>query len=222
MLAKIHMIKLFFNRALKHVDGIQPLPRLNGECVVKAFKEMREEYEDDGLFDEMIEFFLPLTVTEDELRWDASALDQSRKQKEMLETQHRNQFDKLKDEVKELNKNLEEWKKELSDLQKQRKRISTEYQENKGRMRNDFRAKSQLDKQWLKDDMILHEKIETMKKKIYENEDILKTKEALKKEHENILETLVDDLKRQTTYIDAKLVKPHRGFIMYGPPGKLC
>jgi hypothetical protein len=46
-----------------------------------------------------------------------------------------------------------------------------------------------------------------------------KANETLIKEKRNLLNTIIDDLNNQQTHIDDKLVKPHRGFIMYGPPG---
>ncbi|CAF3321688.1 unnamed protein product [Rotaria sp. Silwood2] len=49
-------------------DILRPPPKLNAECVRLSFDEMRREgFADDGLFDQMKLFFLPLTMVEEDL-----------------------------------------------------------------------------------------------------------------------------------------------------------
>ncbi|CAF4946847.1 unnamed protein product [Rotaria sp. Silwood1] len=48
--------------------GVRPPAKLNAECVQLSFDEMRREgFADDGLFDQMKLFFLPLTMVEEDL-----------------------------------------------------------------------------------------------------------------------------------------------------------
>ena len=72
LLANLHLIKLFVYYTLRYEQVIQrsgALSKLEAACIETSFAEMRAEgYADDGLFSTMGEFFLPLTISERELK----------------------------------------------------------------------------------------------------------------------------------------------------------
>ncbi|CAF2859194.1 unnamed protein product [Rotaria sp. Silwood2] len=71
LLACIHQIKLYFHHILTDEFASAGIPRpakLDARCVHLSFDEMRREgFADDGLFDQMKIFFLPLTMIDDDL-----------------------------------------------------------------------------------------------------------------------------------------------------------
>lgn len=72
LIADLHLIKLFIHHTLRFERALQhggALPKIAAACIDASFDEMRKEgYADDGLFSSMGEFFLPLTISEEELR----------------------------------------------------------------------------------------------------------------------------------------------------------
>ena len=72
LLANLHLIKLFIYHTLRFERALQrhgALSKLEAACIEASFAEMRDEgYADDGLFPTMGEFFLPLTISGQELR----------------------------------------------------------------------------------------------------------------------------------------------------------
>ncbi|CAF4819223.1 unnamed protein product [Rotaria sp. Silwood1] len=69
--ANLHLIKLYVWHILcdqPEVKRIGNLAKLETKCLDEAFKEMQSEgFVDDGLFSRMKEFFLPLTISQQEL-----------------------------------------------------------------------------------------------------------------------------------------------------------
>jgi hypothetical protein len=213
------MIKLFFLRQLEDQDGIETIPRLDAYCVETAFDEMRTEgYEDDGLFDEMKLFFQPLTVTESELTINSTLLTKLREAEERKKTEFEGEIDELnqlsietKDLLKKTNEDFVALK-EASDKDLQAVSENT--------TRRDLQQQIEIDRLWAeKNEEWKRNKTDYMKKK-KELENKLKYIEAQIMDKQNLLEIIKKNLATSNTKIDSRLVKPHRGFIMYGPPGK--
>ena len=70
--ADLHLIKLYFCHTLREhpaVKKIANLAKVDMKCLTIAFQEIESEiFNDDNLFEKMKEFFLPLTISEEELR----------------------------------------------------------------------------------------------------------------------------------------------------------
>jgi DNA repair exonuclease SbcCD ATPase subunit len=218
------MIKLYFNHALKNEEGITRLPKLDARCVTKAFEEMRRGYEDDGLFDEMIQFFLPLTVNDHELVLDANEIHLNTEEKRRTQSQYEKEIRDLIRDNEKIIENIENQKKIIVQIKDERQRmyerLESDLQETKTKRLNTYaKEKNEFEQQWSRKDNIQSDKIKKIKKDIGQMETNYKANETLIKEKRNLLNTIIDDLNNQETYIDDKLVKPHRGFIMYGPPG---
>lgn len=226
LFAKIHMIKLYFNHALKGEEGIVRLPKLDGRCVKKAFEEMRRTYEDDGLFDDMIDFFLPLTVTENELVLDSNEIKYNTEEKRRTQNQYEKDIKKLTQENELIMEDMEKRKRASVQIKQERHNLFEELQRLLKDLRMRFltnyaREKNELEKQWSQKDTALGDRLKEIKKDIEQMEVNYKANQTLIKENTNLLNTVIDDLNNQDTSVDDKLVKPHRGFIMYGPPGKI-
>ncbi|CAF3345714.1 unnamed protein product, partial [Rotaria sp. Silwood2] len=223
-LAKIHMIKLYFSHALKNEEGIVRLSKLDARCVTTAFEEMRRDYEDDGLFDEMIQFFLPLTVTDHELVLDANEIHLNIEDKRRTQNQYEREIQTLIRENERIVEDIERRKTILAQIKQERQRLFEELESNlkeikTTRLTSYAKEKNELEKKWSRNDTIQSDRSKEIKKKIEQMEINHKANETLIKDKRNLLNTTIDDLNNQQTHIDNKLVKPHRGFIMYGPPG---
>ena len=77
-----------------------------------------------------------------------------------------------------------------------------------------------MDKTWAKTSDELNKEITIINKDIKQKEKEIKDHVNLKMDTKNLLQIIENDLVTAKTKIDKKMVKPHRGFIMYGPPGK--
>ena len=98
LLAHIHQVKLYFHYILADefaTAGVPTPAKLDARCVRLSFDEMRQEgFADDGLFDQMKDFFLPLTMVEqdlsiDERRWRSIERAQSRQRQQLLDRKKR-------------------------------------------------------------------------------------------------------------------------------------
>lgn len=217
------MIKLYFIRQLEDQDGIPTFPRLDKYCVEEAFKEMRKEgYEDDGLFHEMELFFQPLTVTEDELAINSALLTDIRSKELQKQTELNKKIEDFKIELEGKKPELEAQSKKFEELKIQRKE-EVEVESKKPRPKN---SQEQLirDREWEEKHDAWNEIKVTYTKKIKDLDNRIKQIETSIAECETSLMEVEENLKNNKTKIDQKLVKPDRGFIMYGPPGneKLC
>jgi hypothetical protein len=202
-LANLHQIRLYFHYILEeqYAAANVPVPsKVDFRCVNLSFQEMRQDgFADDGLFDRMKKFFLPLTTTEQDLnvsdaRWatiskkriaEKNGLEIERfniiRERERVEDRYYNLDEFITDTTREINKsennNRERlaFERQISEYRRERDKLEPQ--------RNDLR--SRLDKI---DDMLAN------------------IEQALNREKQN---TGARDL-----------IKPNRGFIMYGPPGK--
>ncbi len=220
--ANLHMIKLYFIRQLENENDIEEIPKLDVYCVEKAFEEMRDEgYEDDGLFDEMKLFFQPLTVTDDELTINPNLLSR-------LNKQQQREKDKLEEEIRKLNECIEEKNNDLRKLmekmeglkEKRRKEFEESEIEINKKKNSSYQIQTKLNKLWSDKNDEWKKRIDAINKEIQHKEKELKDVENTKTDKENLLKIIEDNLIANKTKIDRKMVKPHRGCIMYGPPGK--
>jgi hypothetical protein len=213
--ASLHMIKLYFVRQVEDQMGIPTLPKLEKYCVETAFEEMRADgYEEDGLFGEMELFFQPLTITEDELAIDSalitSIIAEESKKKISLDKKISN----LEEELKNNQTKLETERVRLNQKQEQidvesKKPVPKNFQERK-KQENEWAEKHDA---WKKEKPNVIKKIKDLESEIKKTETSIA---SCKTELHDVAKSLTSD----RTKIDQKLVKHHRGFIMFGPPGK--
>ncbi|CAF4964593.1 unnamed protein product, partial [Rotaria socialis] len=226
------MIKLFFYHSLRDTVDLKPsttIAKLDPQCVELSFQEIREEgFSDDGLFDNMKEFFLPLTITEHELKME-------RHNHQVLREQRENEEKKLTDEIKSLKYLYDEqvgiyWtydelitraEKELQDKCLAYLRKKSEQMKNINR-RNEHEQAAfvQLsDQEWKKKEQNLEQNINEYQQLKDDVNKVVKGYEKELDEKRNQLKNVQFELNKKQKAVHKKLVKPHRGFIMFGPPG---
>jgi uncharacterized protein (UPF0335 family) len=221
------LIKLFifhtlrFERALQHYGA---LPKLEAACIDASFAEMRAEgYADDGLFSTMGEFFLPLTISEEELRKTRATASSQVRQAQLEDfIKEVRRLEKLSDEMTRHRWDVDE---EIIDLNRtmdqayimhinDRSQISTalkprEQAEELQRLHREWNFnRKQFEKQ-------LHEYKTKLEQYISRIADYDKQIDELNTRINNIQ----TELSQPQRPVDKGLVKPARGFIMYGPPG---
>jgi len=207
------------------------LARLEMKCLDTAFEEMKSEgFADDGLFPKIREFFLPLTISEQELHSERSSnmlvqgarltiRNQLRKNIKLYTTALNEERDAdqkcneqtlriekmIKDHEAESSNVLTAWKstKNKKKQQKQLEALHQFYQDCHRRQSDLLRQLHELKQK--KDD--ISKRMNDLRNKIGE------TKERL--------ERIETELNTPHKPVDKQLVKPPRGLIMYGPPGKL-
>ena len=235
MLANIHLIKLFISHALREERPLRrrgALPKLEAKCLDVAFEEMRQEgFADDGLFERMREFFLPLTISEQELRLERGlAVD---KRQNLLEER-----DRLLTEMKQLRSYTNEQKTifwtyddRICSLQKQlderkvnycHSRSSTFSKGDSGQQQQQAQSRQELDRQWRQQHTGLMEKIRETQKLKADIEKVIVGFEEKLDENQARFENIVEELRKPRKHVEKQLVKPARGLIMYGPPGTFC
>jgi hypothetical protein len=221
LLAKLHMVKLFFIYELENENGIENIPQLEGECVEKTFEEMRNEgYVDDDLFDDMKLFFQPLTITDDELKINPDELLHADKD-------HRHQIKKLNKSIQELNENYDEVQKKWESIKEKLKEEilirDKESDEHDLTMQQNMslQERTKLNLLWCRKTDDRKKQIDIYKEQIAIEDNRMKQIETERIEKENLRNTIKGQYLKEQTQIDRSLIKLHRGFIMYGPPGML-
>ncbi|CAF4423727.1 unnamed protein product [Rotaria sp. Silwood2] len=232
LLANLHMIKLFFYHSLKDNFDLKQskiIAKLNPECVELSFNEIREEgFSDDGLFDNMKEFFLPLTITEHELKMERHNHQNLRKQRE-------EEQQTLIDDIKSVeyiynehvsiywtyDENLTMAQKELHDEYLIYIRKKSEQVKNINRNNEHEQAQfvQQLDQEWKEREQKLEQNISEHQQFKDDIDKVIKDYERQLDEKRNQLKNVQFELNKKQKVVHKKLVKPHRGFIMFGPPG---
>lgn len=234
LLANLHLIKLFICYTLREERALRrrgALPKLEAACLKKVFNEMREEgFADDGLFPKMEAFFLPLTISEQELCINRE-LD---KQKHQTLTKH---CEQLHVNINKINADYDDqnrvyWtydemitmlKADLNNARESyfQKRSKVTAKTSDGQQKQQAHALQKLNQEW-------HQREGELTRKINEKEklknDLEKVINKLKKEIDEIearLENITIELTIPPKYVDKQLIKPARGLIMYGPPGKV-
>ncbi|CAF1244888.1 unnamed protein product [Rotaria sordida] len=212
LLACIHQIKLYFHHMLADQFasvGIPTPSRLDVRCVHLSFDEMRREgFADDGLFDQMKMFFLPLTMIEHDLTIDDI-------QWQSLSRVRLNERDKLlvkqKQLINELTEKEDQYYRHDDSIRKLRKENQLKRQvseENNGEKYEGFLITELLDEH-----RQTMERLEQERNKL--RTDIQATEDLI----ENIEKGLMERDVQSSEKTDRDLIKPNRGFIMYGPPG---
>lgn len=197
---------------------------MEAACIDASFAEMGEEgYADDGLFPKMGEFFLPLTISEQELRKTrASAIGQARQDqlKDFIA-----EFDRLRPLLTKATMHRWDIDEKITDLNETMDEAYNVYTNDRLQVSTTLTAREQaeelqqIDQQW------------EYNRKQFEKQS-LEYKNAMQQWISRIADydRQIDELNTQINNIqtelsqpprpvDKGLVKPARGFIMYGPPG---
>ncbi|CAF1398490.1 unnamed protein product [Adineta steineri] len=208
LIAYLHQIKLYFHYILSEQfaqAGIPQPAKINHQCVDLAFDEMRTEgFADDGLFDQMKSFFLPLTMTKKDIN--ATDKQYSQKERELEEKliSLRSAREKLDIKLAEIGKTYYR----LSDEIEHMKSISPANLTNSRNNQNDWEPvpiRQQLDDLRNRMNELQSRRSDYLTQWQKENDAI------------NNIQNALENQKHQNNDID--LIKPNRGFIMYGPPG---
>jgi hypothetical protein len=213
LLAYLHQIKLCFHYILadRFAEARVPSPaKLDARCVHLSFEEMRRDgFADDGLFDEMKMFFLPLTMVErdlaiDETRWHSiSKIRREEQTQLMAKRQHL---------IDELTEKEDEYYRHDDNIQKLRRNLSLKRQvstDNNGERYEGFPVSELFDI-----DRQAMEQLETVRT------DLRTQIQAAEDLFDNIQQALLEHDGNSGRKNERDLIKPNRGFIMYGPPGK--
>ena len=215
LLANLHLIKLFIWHKLRHHPAVQrygSLAKLEMKCLDLAFEEMKADgFADDGLFARIREFFLPFTISEQELHLQRStnhgarlALSQQLQEEIKFHTNERDRNIEAKKKCDDNIVQIENLIKSDDNKKKQKKQLEALHQTYIKSVENHTKRLKERNEQKQKKDEI--------SKKINEHQaQIDKTKVRLQ----------MNELELRTPHkpVDTKLVKPPRGLIMYGPPG---
>jgi chromosome segregation ATPase len=191
---------------------------------------MREEgFADDGLFPKMAEFFLPLTISEQELCIERE-LDQQRRQTLMKNHEQLvKNINKKSTEYDDQDRVFWTYDEKITKLQKllndARERHSQERSTVAGRtndgqnQQQQAQALQQLDRKWHQEEAELVREINEIKKLKNDLEKFINILGKGLEEDKTRLETIKTELAASPKYVDKNLIKPARGLIMYGPPG---
>jgi len=202
-LACLHQIRLYFHYILEDqfADANVHVPsKLDYRCVDLSFREMRlEGFADDGLFDQMKKFFLPLTTVEQDLEVPdahcAGILARRRDDQERLEQERVHlicHLKKIEDQYYRLDERIVNTERNLNTSRDNNpagdvfEREISEYRQNREQL--ELRRNELLSRLSVLTDML-----------------------------ENIGKALKDGIRGRNS---RDLIKPNRSFIMYGPPGK--
>ncbi|CAF2983559.1 unnamed protein product [Rotaria sp. Silwood2] len=232
LLANLHLIKLFMCYTLREKRALRQLgilSKLEANCLDKVFDEMRKEgFADDGLFDKMAEFFLPLTISEQELCIERGLDTQKRQTLKKNQEQLIIDINKKTNDIDEQKRIFWTYDDQINLLEKSLNDVRDNYFHKRltmipgrgdGQQQQEAQALQQLDRKWHQQEGELARKInETNKLK----KDLGKVIEDLEIELDNSsarLKNIEIELAAAPKYVDKQLVKPARGLIMYGPPG---
>ena len=214
--ANLHKIRLYFHYILVEQFSSMNIPipaKLDPYCVYAAFDEMRADgFAEDGLFDQMKMFFLPLTMTEanlciDERRWKSiSGVYAKRKQE-------------LENEQRKLIKKLTEVEDQYYTHDDKIMKFKNEMKENRQKTTNRWPWQNKsTNEQFSNEDLLKTHQEE--KDKLEPVRYHLRTRiENISNSIDNISSALKEPTEQDTRKINRDLIKPNRGFIMYGPPG---
>jgi hypothetical protein len=218
--ANLHMIKLYIIRQLEDQEGIEPIPLLEAFCVERAFEEMRAEgYEDDGLFPEMKLFFQSLTVGDEELIIDKQTLTQVERDQFDEAERLRKDVLSLKEHCREKQRQIAELTKRIDEIKLQRIEIFSKYQEEQEDEDIGSEDRELSTVHWAEEEARLMDEQNEKTSFRAKSEGEFHQLEIERMTKANRVKTIDDMFAENKTTIDRRLVKPHRGFIMYGPPG---
>ncbi|CAF1102388.1 unnamed protein product, partial [Didymodactylos carnosus] len=227
--ANLHLIKLFIYYTLRFERAFQnhsSLPKIESACIDASFSEMREGgFADDGLFSTMGEFFLPLTISEEELRMLRSNIrTQARIEKiealgkklHLLEQQRINVIGRrwdVDEDINNLNRKIETMRLAYLEKRSQVQAGTSIIPYARAKKLQKVEQQWQLDRSQLEKQLFEYK--QTVDKLINDIDTCEKQIDELKTQVNNIQA----ELRQPQLPVDKGLVKPARGFIMYGPPG---
>ena len=230
LLANLHLIKLFVYYTLRYERAIQrsgALSKLEAACIETSFAEMRAEgYADDGLFPTMGEFFLPLTISERELRSPRRTVSSEAREARIqpltervdrLErllaetTMHRSD---VAEQVTKMNQRIEQ---EHAAYMNERSQVDTAITS-----RQRATALQEIDRRWQIKRQELEQQLLTLKRALDRWVSCTDDYEKQIDTHNTTISNIRTELLQPVRPVDKGLVKPARGFIMYGPPGTHC
>ncbi|CAF3872439.1 unnamed protein product [Rotaria sp. Silwood1] len=233
MLAKLHLIKLFFWYILRDEEAIRRqgfLPQLDPRCLNKAFEEMHAEgFADDGLFPKIRDFFLPLTISERELH-------KERPHMERLRQTRLAKRNRLLEDLEQYQNALKEradvyWRHDdiVLDLEKRLANEETQYTQTSTKLISSKKG-GRAQPEQARELHQLHEKSKITQTQLRQHLHEIKNRKKEVGKVVNDLETNIDETKALVTvienelaasskHVDKRLIKPPRGLIMYGPPG---
>ncbi|CAF0908395.1 unnamed protein product [Rotaria sordida] len=248
--ANLHLIKLYVCDILRDQPAVKRfgnLSKLETKCLDEAFKEMQSEgFVDDGLFSRMKEFFLPLTISQQELHlhWSSDGHIQrswSERREKLLEnlnelkTNHEKevkQYEKYNDEISRVEKSIDDAQRcyfnKAATLHSKSNNI-----EHTGTI-NPLRLFGWKSRRHTKEQaLILHQAYKdferqksSLLKKLNELQEMRNTIrmkitdfETQIEEEKERLDMIETNLNTPQQPVDNQLVKPPRGLLLYGPPG---
>lgn len=212
---------LRFERAVQDHGA---LPKLEKDCIKLSFAEMRKEgYADDGLFPKMEDFFLPLTIAEEELTMTRSNGNKFARQ---------NQLKELEKEVNRVRRLLNEatmhrWDadEKMADLNKEKDQTFKTYLKERSQVHAKSTAQEQarklqhIDREWEENRQNFEARLLSLNDTLNQSMSRISEYEKQLDEYTNKISNIRNGLNQPAKPIDKGLVKPARGFIMYGPPG---
>jgi hypothetical protein len=236
------LIKLFIRYTLRFEQALKccgALPKLEAACIGASFTEIgKEGYADDGLFSTMGEFFLPLTISEQEINQIRTTITDEALQIELERcTTYVENMKTSRGKTIACRQNQE---KELDLLQQKMDQLDSAYVNNQSQVTAELDACKQTKgirvTNFLKSRKLANE-LRRLEREWRSHQEKIKVNIFQCRAQIIQYTANVDDCDRQIDQvniriknfqtelsqpkrpIDKGLVKPARGFIMYGPPG---
>ncbi|CAF2053549.1 unnamed protein product, partial [Rotaria magnacalcarata] len=189
--------------------GVQSPAKLDAECVQLSFDEMRREgFADDGLFDQMKLFFLPLTMVEEDLTINKKVWKSISKS---LSTERNTLMGKKQELSIQLNEKLDEYYRHDDAIRNLRLNPQSTTQRSAEARREEYETFSTTE--LIQEHRLAMQKFEPIR------ENLQKQIETIDDLINSINQSFSEENINSGTKFDRDLIKPNRGFIMYGPPG---
>ncbi|CAF3180976.1 unnamed protein product [Rotaria sp. Silwood2] len=227
LLANLHLIKLFIYHTLRFERALQKygaLSKLEPVCIDASFTEMRDEgFADDGLFSTMGEFFLPLTISEQELRLTRSNVSSQVRQDQLND--HINEVRRLEKLLNEATMHRWDIDEKITDLNRTIEQAYVLYLNERLQMntantsREQAEELQQIERQWQYNRTQFEKKLLPLKNTLDQWISHATDYEKQIDEHNTQINNIQTELSQPQLPVDKGLIKPARGFIMYGPPG---
>ncbi len=221
------MIKLFIYHTLRFERALQyygALSKLEAACIDASFNEMRDEgYADDGLFSTMGEFFLPLTISEQELRMVRSSASSQARRDQMQDLI--TEVDRLEALLAEATMHRWDIDEKITDLNRTMEQAHVVYLKDRSQVNIAAKSREQaeelqrIDQQSHYARQQFREQLRSLKSALDLWINRIADYEKQIDEHNTRINNIQTELRQPQRAVDKGLVKPARGFIMYGPPG---
>jgi hypothetical protein len=227
LLANLHLIKLFIYHTLRFERALQyygALSKLEAACIDASFNEMRDEgYADDGLFSTMGEFFLPLTISEQELRMVRSSASTQARRGHLRDLT--TEVDRLEALLAEATMHRWDIDEKITDLNRAMEQAHVVYLNDRSQVNTAATSREQaeelqkIDRQSQDTRKQFRQQLLSLKITLDRWINRIADYEKQIDEHNTRINNIQMELSQPQRAVDKGLVKPARGFIMYGPPG---